>query len=86
MTNQNETSLTTVNSTKPVFKREIIRSTFKNDKLDKEKGNWTEWHQEIQTYLDMVDLSSHLTHDILTAAPSPTLQPNAYRNYLANDR
>ena len=86
MTNQDGVSLTTVDTTKPIVEREIIRSIFKSDKLDKEKGNWTQWRREIQMYLDMVDLGSHLTHDISTTAPSPTLQPNAYHNHSANNR
>ena len=85
MTN-NIDALTLADATRPVVERETIKSAFKSDKLDKDKGNWTAWHWEIQTFLDMIGLSPHLTDDISTAAPSLSLQPNAHRNYLSNDQ
>src|SRR5271155_17684 len=84
MTNQDD--LTLADATKPIVERETIKSAFKGEKLDKEKGNWTQWRPEIQNYLDMVGLSSHLVADSSATIPSPTLQPNAHRNYLSNDR
>jgi Reverse transcriptase (RNA-dependent DNA polymerase)/GAG-pre-integrase domain/gag-polypeptide of LTR copia-type len=85
MTNDGN-SLTLSDATRPVVEKETIKSAFKSDKLDKDKGNWTAWRREIQTFLDMIGLSPHLTDDISTAAPPLSLQPNAHRNYLSNDR
>jgi Reverse transcriptase (RNA-dependent DNA polymerase)/GAG-pre-integrase domain len=86
MTNTVEESLALADATRPIVEKETIKTPFKGDKLDKEKGNWTAWRREMQTFLDMIGLSPHLVDDISTAAPSPTIQPNAHRNYLSNDR
>jgi hypothetical protein len=68
-----------------IVERETIKSPFKGDKLDKDNANWIPWRREIQNYLDMIGLSSHLI-TTPSSIPSPTLQPNAYRNWLSNDR
>ena len=60
-------ALALADATRPVVERETIKSAFKSDKLDKDKGNWTAWRREIQTFLDMIGLSPHLTDDISTA-------------------
>ena len=86
MTNTVEESLALADATRPIVEKETIKTPFKGDKLDKEKGNWTAWRCEIQTFLDMIGLSPHLIDDISVTAPSPTIQPNAHRNYVSNDR
>lgn len=80
-----EDSLTIIDATRPIVEREVIKSPFKGDKLDKDKANWTSWRREVQNYLDMIGLSSHLVDDP-PSIPSPSLQPNAYRNWSSNDR
>jgi Reverse transcriptase (RNA-dependent DNA polymerase)/GAG-pre-integrase domain len=85
MTNTVEETLTLADAARPIVDKETIKTPFKGDKLDKEKGNWTIWRREIQTFLDMIGLSSHLVDD-LSKGPSQSSQPNAYRNYLSNDR
>jgi len=80
-----EDSLTLIDATRPIVEREVIKSPFKGDKLDKDKANWTSWRREVQNYLDMIGLSCHLVHDP-SSIPSPSLQPNAYRNWSSNDR
>ena len=80
-----EDSLTIIDSTRPVVERDTIKSPFKGDKLDKDVANWVPWRREVQNYLDMIGLSSHLT-DTPTLIPSSIHQPNAYRNWISNDR
>src|SRR5271156_6828330 len=74
MTNQD--NLTLADATKPIVERETIKSAFKGEKLDKEKGNWTQLRPEIQNYLDMIGLSSHLVANPSATTPSPTLPYN----------
>ena len=56
-----EDSLTIADATRPIVQQETIKSPFKGDKLDKDAANWIPWRREIQNYLDMIGLSSHLT-------------------------
>ena len=79
-----EDSLTIIDATRPIVERETIKSPFKGEKLDKDAANWVPWRRDIQNYLDMISLSSHLTDSSLI--PLPDVQPNAYRNWLSNDR
>ena len=80
-----EDSLAIVDATRPIVERETIKSPFKGDKLDKDIANWVPWRREVQNYLDMIGLSSHLTDDP-SLIPSPVNQPNAHRNWISNDR
>src|SRR5882757_8736434 len=80
-----EDSLTIVDATRPIVERETIKSPFKGDKLDKDQANWVPWRREIQNYLDMIGLSSHLIDDP-SSVPSQSLQPNTYRNWSSKDR
>ncbi|KAF8810400.1 hypothetical protein BYT27DRAFT_7091975, partial [Phlegmacium glaucopus] len=77
--------LTLADATKPIVTKETISFTFKGDRLDKDKGNWKKWSSEVLDLLDMAGLGSHLTDDI-SRAPSSTIQPNAHRNWVSNDR
>ena len=76
-------SLTIIDATRPIVERETIKSPFKGDKLDKDAANWVPWRREVQNYLDMIGLSSHLTE---SSIPSSDTQPNAYRNWISNNR
>ena len=80
-----EDSLAIVDATRPVVECETIKSPFKGDKLDKDVANWVPWRREVQNYLDMIGLSSHLTESP-SLIPSPNHQPNAYCNWISNDR
>jgi len=76
MTNTVEETLALADAARPIVDKETIKTPFKGDKLDKEKGNWTIWRREIQTFLDMIGLSSHLVDDlsigIVTGNPGVT--------------
>ena len=80
-----EDSLAIIDATRPIVERETIKSPFKGDKLDKDTANWVPWRREVQNYLDMIGLSSHLTES-LSSPPSSINQPNAYRNWISNNR
>ena len=80
-----EDSLSIIDTTRPVVEQETIKSPFKKDKLNKDAANWVPWRHDIQNYLDMIGLSSHLTESP-SLIPLPDLQPNAYRNWLSNNR
>ena len=70
-----EDSLSLIDATRPVVKRETIKSSFKGDKLDKDAANWVPWRREVQNYLDMIGLSSHLTDSPSLVSCSLTYQP-----------
>ena len=78
-------SLAIVDATRPIVEQETIKSPFKGEKLDKDAANWVPWRRDIQNFLDMIGLSSHLT-DSPSSIPLPDIQPNAYRNWISNDR
>ncbi len=59
---------------------------FAGDLLDRTKSNWLTWSSGVKDDLDMCRLGSHILPAPDCDPPDSTIHPNAYQNWLLNDR
>ncbi|KAF9479659.1 hypothetical protein BDN70DRAFT_878533 [Pholiota conissans] len=73
----------TTDASRPSIPLITITSPFSGDKLDKEKNNWTDWHDNIYSITCLSGLWGYIKGT--TPCPPLATEPRAFNNWTQND-